>query len=188
MAISAMVTSFTPLLSPSVAALSEQSCYDKYNGVEKDFAKKSDFDKYKATFVDDKCGKAQGGICTFTGDFVAGSGHGAVSIKCKTPSASSGGTIDGCGSIQTSIIKCDTSKDNPILSIVLQVVNFLAVGVGIAVAGGITWGGFLYTQANGNSGKTQEAVTVITNSIIGLLAFIFMYAIINWLVPGGLFN
>ncbi|MEO5499435.1 MAG: hypothetical protein ABIR46_02975 [Candidatus Saccharimonadales bacterium] len=96
---------------------------------------------------------------------------------------------DGCAGITTSpIIKCDDSGGNPILNLMLQIINFLAVGVGIAVVGGIIWGGLIYASSNGDSSKVQQAKTIIVNAVIGLLLFIFMYAIVNFLVPGGLFT
>ena len=70
----------------------------------------------------------------------------------------------------------------------MQVINFLAVGVGIAVVGGIIWGGMIYASSNGDSAKTKHAITIIVNAVVGLLLFIFMYAFINFLVPGGLFT
>lgn len=92
----------------------------------------------------------------------------------------------GCASVDTSVIKCNNDGGNPIMSIVLQLTNFLAVGVGIAVVGGIVWGSLLYTTANGDSGKAQQGIAVIVNAVIGLLLFIFAYAIVNFLVPGGI--
>lgn len=77
---------------------------------------------------------------------------------------------------------------NPIIIGLLEIFNFLAIGVGLVVTGGIIYGGILYATANGNASKGQQGITIITNSVIGLLLFIFMYAILNYLVPGGLFG
>lgn len=63
--------------------------------------------------------------------------------------------------------------------------RLLAGIVGIAVVGGITWGGILYTTSNGNASKAQQGITTIVNSVIGLLLFIFLFALANFLVPGG---
>ena len=101
---------------------------------------------------------------------------------------SGGSTVSGCGDIQTSLIKCDTSNENPVIGILLQVINFLAVGVGIAVVGGITWGGMLYASSNGDSSKAKQGITTIVNAVLGLILFMFVYALVNFLVPGGLFN
>lgn len=96
--------------------------------------------------------------------------------------------IEGCRDIKTSLIECKTDSGTPIMGIIIQLINFLAVGVGIAVVGGIIWGGMLYASSNGDPSKTKQGVTVIINAVVGLLLFMFMYAIINYLVPGGVFN
>ena len=93
-----------------------------------------------------------------------------------------------CKDIKMSILECNTNHGDPILGLLLQVINFLAVGVGIAVVGGIIWGGMLYASSNGDASKVQQGKMAIVNALIGLFLFIFMYAIINYLVPGGLFR
>lgn len=98
-----------------------------------------------------------------------------------------------CNDTPTSIdFKCPKpTKENPELSItqvILMVVNFLAIGVGIAVVGGIVWGSLWYTTANGNAGQAQQGISIIINAVIGLVLFLFMWALINFLVPGGLFR
>lgn len=93
-----------------------------------------------------------------------------------------------CGEIDTSIVNCDSTGGSPVISLLLQVINFLAVGVGIAVVGGIIWGGMVYSSSNGDASKVQQGKMIVVNAVLGLVLFIFMYAIINYLVPGGLFN
>lgn len=58
--------------------------------------------------------------------------------------------------------------------------------VGIAVAISIVVGGIQYSSAGGDPGKVAKARQRITNSIIGLLAYLFMFAFLQWLVPGGI--
>ncbi len=82
----------------------------------------------------------------------------------------------------------EATNRNPIFVLATYIMRFLSILVGLAVTGGIVWGGILYSTAQGNPGQTQKAVTVIANAIIGLLMFILMYAIINFLVPGGIFQ
>lgn len=93
-----------------------------------------------------------------------------------------------CNGVTTSIDFGCKAGANPIMSLFIGVVNFLAAGVGIVVVGGIIWGGITYIRSNGNSSIAQQGIMIIVNSVIGLLLFIFMYAIINFLVPGGLFT
>lgn len=79
-------------------------------------------------------------------------------------------------------------QTNSIFLILLIVIRFLTVGVGIAVAGGIIYGGLLYMTARGNSAQTHKAVITIVNSMVGLLLYIFMFTILNFLIPGGIFS
>ena len=92
--------------------------------------------------------------------------------------------------LETSIdFDCDKGAGggaNTVTSLLLTIINFLAVGVGIAVVGGIVFGALRYTSADGNAAQAQQGITFIVNSVLGLILFIFMYAIINYLVPGGL--
>lgn len=103
------------------------------------------------------------------------------------------GDSNCCNGVKTTFdLGCVSSKDdvkgNPIFGALLAVINFMAVGVGIAVVGGIIYGGVRYITANGNAGKTEEATKIIINAILGLLLFFFMYALLNWLIPGGVLN
>lgn len=90
--------------------------------------------------------------------------------------------------VKTSFDYGCSGKNSGAQQILLAVVNFLAIGVGIAVVGGIIFGAIRYITSNGNAAQAQQGVSIIVNAVIGLLLFMFMYAIINFLVPGGLFN
>lgn len=96
-----------------------------------------------------------------------------------------------CGQVETSIdfgCKPSDTGANTITSMLLTIIDFMAIGVGIVVVWGIVWGAFLYASANGNASQAQQGITFIVNSVIGLVVFILMYAFINFLVPGGLFT
>lgn len=188
--------------SASVFAAQTQSeaekCRADYNG------KQLTETQYQNRYKKSDCRASQGGNCI--AESVGNGGTVYFNIKCSNkagqppageddepgtvtqPTENPNNTIDGCGDIETSIIKCDVDGENPIVSMLLEIVNFLAVGVGIAVVGGIIWGGMLYASSNGDASKTKQGITVIVNAVIGLLLFIFMYAMINFLVPGGLFT
>jgi hypothetical protein len=75
---------------------------------------------------------------------------------------------------------------NPIYGFLIIAIKFLSAGVGIAVVGGIVWGGILYASSTDNASQKQRAVSVIINALIGLLLYVFMFAIINYLIPGGI--
>lgn len=84
-----------------------------------------------------------------------------------------------------------TSKemdDNPIFFYLRNIIIFLAGGVGLAVVGGIVYGSYLYITARANAGQAQRGQETIINSVIGLLLFIFMFAILQFIIPGGIFR
>lgn len=86
------------------------------------------------------------------------------------------------------ILSCKSdSSGGSIQHLLVYVVNFLAVGVGVAVLAGIVFGGFLYASAGGSAEQAKRGIGYVRNAIIALVVFIFMYAIINFIIPGGLF-
>lgn len=89
-----------------------------------------------------------------------------------------------CGQAETNLISC-ADDGNAIASILKIIVSVLTVIIGIAATGGLAWAAILYAKAEDNAGNVSEAKELIRNIVIGLFLYIFMVAIINWLVPGG---
>jgi hypothetical protein len=56
----------------------------------------------------------------------------------------------------------------------------------IAVIIGVLWGAIRYITSGGDAQKVAEGKDKIQKALLGLLAFIFLYALLNWLLPGGL--
>jgi hypothetical protein len=75
--------------------------------------------------------------------------------------------------------KCDLVKKyiNPII-------GFLSAAVAIAVTIGIISGGIRYAGAGDDPQKMNAAKRQITGAIVALLAYIFLYLILQWLAPG----
>jgi hypothetical protein len=82
----------------------------------------------------------------------------------------------------------DCSSGGGITGLLVTIVNWLAVGVAIAVLGGIIYGAVLYTTAAGDAGQAKRALGIIRNSFVALTMYFAMWALLNWLVPGGLFT
>lgn len=94
-----------------------------------------------------------------------------------------------CNGVETSIdFQCDQYNTDGISAILMYVINFMAIGVGVAVVIGIIFGGITYAQSDGEESKAKEGREIIGNSIIGLFLFLFLYAGANFLLPGGAFN
>jgi hypothetical protein len=108
----------------------------------------------------------------------------------SNPGIGTTGGADTCGegkdAIHTKINFNCNGKGNPILDLVFAIIRFLTIGVGVAIVIAIILSGIQYTTSEGNPEKTMAAKNHIQNAIIGLLVYIFSFALINFLVPGGL--
>jgi hypothetical protein len=94
-----------------------------------------------------------------------------------------------CGGATTVILDCGgKSGEEAIGDLLKQFVLLLSLGVGIVATGAIIYGAILYSSARDNASQTQQAIGVIRNAVIGIILYIFMVAIVNWLVPGGVFT
>lgn len=100
-----------------------------------------------------------------------------------------------CGGVKTSIIggelcggKEDGTENGTIFALLKGALNILTAGIGIAAVGGIAYGAFLYTTAENKPDQTKKAVGIITNVVIGIVAYGLMYVLLNFLIPGGIFT
>lgn len=82
----------------------------------------------------------------------------------------------------------DGSGDNQILNVLGTILNWLAVGVSVAVLIGIVYGAVMYASAGGNEAQTKKAIGIIRNAIIALILYFAMWAILQYLIPGGVFG
>ena len=185
-----LLTVLAPSPAEALTRAQQQACQDKWAG-----NYLADSQKVK-NYRNSNCPTSKGGNCTAKNHRVPAPSGGGEEIRTTITCPVGGGgggdtpeddTASGCADLKTSIIQC-SSGSGSIVGMLVQIINFLAVGVGIAVVGGIIWGGLIYASSNGDAGKTKQAITIIVNAVVGLLLFIFMYALVNFLVPGGVFN
>jgi hypothetical protein len=78
------------------------------------------------------------------------------------------------------------SENCGIIRIVVDVTNFLSAIAGIALVASLMISGYLYMTARDNAGQIEKAKARIVQTLIALIVFIFMYALLNFLIPGGL--
>jgi len=103
-------------------------------------------------------------------------------------------TGNDCGGVDTSIIKCDATntgnkiENNGIWALLLIAINVMTAGVGVLAVGGIVYGSILYTTAEDKADQVNQAINIIRNVIIGLVAFALMWAVLNFIIPGGVFS
>jgi hypothetical protein len=60
--------------------------------------------------------------------------------------------------------------------------------VGIVVVISLILGGIQYSAAEGDPQKSAKAKNRIANTIFALIAYFFVYAFLQFLVPGGIFH
>jgi len=93
-----------------------------------------------------------------------------------------------CQNTTTSTALKNCVTQSPLVQDIQKIINFLSAGVGIVVIGVIILGGIQYSMAGDNTQATGAAKQRIINGLIALVAFIFMFAFLNWLLPGGAFG
>ena len=116
-----------------------------------------------------------------------------IALLVNTPASAA-----SCGDAETSIISCDAAKsgtaeandsaNNPIISVLVFVMQILTGAVGVAAIGALVYGGILYSSAGGESGQVQKAKTVIRDTVIGIVVYSGMILILNFVIPGGVFG
>lgn len=95
----------------------------------------------------------------------------------------------GEGCIKTAILGkdgclCDDGTGGGIVIHILSlVVDILTIGIGVLGVIGITVVGIQYLTAGGSEEKTRKAKTRMLEIVIGLIAYVLVYAILRWLLP-----
>jgi len=72
--------------------------------------------------------------------------------------------------------------------IVAPIVAALVALTGVLVVISIIIAGIQYSSSNGDPSKVAAARKRILNAVIALLSFMFLYAFVNWIIPGGIAN
>lgn len=103
-------------------------------------------------------------------------------------------TFADCGGVTTAIINCDQQggdnapiEETGVWGILLLAINILTGLIALAAVAGIIYASIMYTSAGGSVEQTKKAMGIITNVVIGVVAYALMYAGLNFLIPGGIF-
>lgn len=80
----------------------------------------------------------------------------------------------------------ELNRDNcGIIDIVVTAINFLSALAGIVIIGSIMFAGYQYMTARDNPQTVQAARIRVVWALVALALFVFMYALLNFLIPGG---
>jgi len=80
-----------------------------------------------------------------------------------------------------------TLASTGVWGVLLLAINILTALIGLAAVAGVVYGSVLYTSAGGNQEQVKKAMGIITNVVIGVIAYALMYSVSNFLIPGGIF-
>ena len=95
------------------------------------------------------------------------------------------GEYDGSSALggTESLCICDDGQGSSVKYILHLVLDIMSVGVGILGVVGITVVGIQYLTAGGNEEKTRKAKRRMFEIVIGVVIFVLINAILNWLLP-----
>lgn len=117
----------------------------------------------------------------------------APNITPPSPSPSPPGT-SATGTAGTGRFECgsgtgnDCINDNPIVKDLKIIMNVLSGAVGITVLAVMIFAGIQYSSSGGDPQRVAQAKQRIINAVIALVAWFFLYAVLDWFLPGGLFK
>lgn len=86
---------------------------------------------------------------------------------------------------QDELKKC--IQENPLVKDINLAINLLSGLVGIIVVIMMIVGGIQYMTAGGNPQSVAVAKKRISNAALSIVALIFMFSFLQWLIPGGIF-
>lgn len=72
-----------------------------------------------------------------------------------------------------------------ILDILVTIINALSALVGVVIVAVLVVAGIQYSASADDPKAVAEAKNRIKNALVALASFIFMYAFLQWVVPGG---
>ena len=81
------------------------------------------------------------------------------------------------------LTECGSGDDAAIKCILNTVIDIFTVGVGILGVIGISIAGIQYLTAGGSEEKTRKAKRRMFEIVIGLVAYVLIYAALKWLMP-----
>jgi len=107
----------------------------------------------------------------------AGNGSCGPSSQCE--STDSHGNVVPCS---------QSSASSFVVNYLNPLINFLGIGVGLIIIIMVVIGGIQYSTSGGNQNQVAAAKKRIGNALLALVAFALMYAVLQWIIPGGLFR
>ena len=83
-------------------------------------------------------------------------------------------------------INSQDPNNNPIYTYLRAIIRFVAAGVGLGLVLLVVIAGIRWTLSQGNPQAIAAALKLLVSAVVGLIAFVLLFAILNYLIPGNL--
>lgn len=115
-----------------------------------------------------------------------------------TPNPKTGKAPAGCPGCEDGVCKDQAASPNAKCSkahgcdiigkYVNPLINLLSVSFGLIAVASIIFGGIQYSMSAGDPQEVSKAKDRIKKTLFAIVAYFFLYALLQFLVPGGVFN
>lgn len=105
-----------------------------------------------------------------------------------SPSSTPQVCSDTGASCEDPAIKCTSGNCDIVGKYVNPAINVLALIFGSIAVISLILGGIQYSSSGGDPQKVSAAKKRVFNTIVAVVAFLFLYSFLQFLVPGGIFN
>lgn len=109
-----------------------------------------------------------------------------ASCQCDGTPNLTGAVLKSCQSCKDPNQQKGCLQNNPITKRINQIINVLSGLVAVVVTASIIIGGIQYAISGESANQVQAAKKRMVNSAIALIIFILTFALLQWLIPGGL--
>lgn len=99
-----------------------------------------------------------------------------------------GAELNSCQACQDPNNTKGCLKNNVIVKDINNIIKVLSGLVAVVVTAVIIIGGIQYAISGDRADAVSAAKKRITNGLIALVVFMFIFSIVQWLIPGGIFN
>jgi hypothetical protein len=154
---------------------------DRFNTIAKAAAKKPE--KEQATFINVSIPNFASTQTTINKNYLKAVTDGRVNSEGGATVGSNYSGADDCGGVAVSVDVGCSGKGNPIYDYLRGIIIFIGAAIGLAVVISIIVAGIQYSSSAGNPQNIAKAKERIVNAVIGLLLYLFLAAIIRYLIP-----